>query len=994
MALSREVEIILKANSTAVKAAYKTIADAAAASTDDAVKDTLSSYATKVGDNAAVILERVLNSKNFAAGLGDKLKKQVEEGAKGITEGIADALKLAKDGHDQAAGERLKGIREQMLAFEKMAGEEFQDAIKIGVKDAFSAENLKGAASGVADIFEKALNSVDVNDLGGFAKSLGGAAAKGLGALAKGQKAKETAALAAGDQAGATAAANMAVGLTGLAAAVTGAVAVFALFIAYAKAADEYQAKLNKTLLTGTGVADVMGVAYQEGGRSLLTLTETMGAARKAAVNTAVSFKMTTEETASALQELNSAGITYKTIIAGATSAADAQSKFELAISRTITSASMLGLSVSELSQYQNTLMKDVNMSFEHTYDVFDAISKASEASGMATKTFFTAISQATSGMALYNVRVGQAIGLIKDFSEIVGEADAGTVLGSFTEKDAPEKRLKKTELAVAAVGIEKIRDLFRNTTKAAVDEFQKNTEMIAVKVQGVFETQGQGALGKQLTSTNDAERAKGVEALADLAPQVRDAIQSALRGAGFDGDAAAARQFGSFAKSARGIKGEKDQIAGLLNQLDMASRIALVDYQAQKLSEESGKSLSQVMESGMLQTALTAFEVTEEQLAVLTDYRAKLAAAKKIQGKGTADDDASKAVLGGDFTVEGDSVKNKFGDEITDIADIIRGMGVGIESGADAQARQDANEKQRMSGTITAALEAWVQGSLFESALAPTGTLNQILKWVSKSEYDPEKMAKDEEARQKRVTDAQAKVEAATAAKEEALRTSGGAVTSEVTAATEAESVAKATLAGAGVAPRAGTSVVSSDFAAKYKENSASAGDAGKITSSVLDAAFKEYQDILDIFTVSRNLGVPELLSSEQQALALKTGIFKKGERGNLEDTGKYYEVRSAAKKAAESAAGTISGVPMQASPVLGGTTPFNLTAVDDAFISKDGSMYRGPSADNILMFKDGGPLDPRNGGGGGGVVININGGDQAMVYRTVARAMRAAQA
>ena len=43
--------------------------------------------------------------------------------------------------------------------------------------------------------------------------------------------------------------------------------------------------------------------------------------------------------------------------------------------------------------------------------------------------------------------------------------------------------------------------------------------------------------------------------------------------------------------------------------------------------------------------------------------------------------------------------------------------------------------------------------------------------------------------------------------------------------------------------------------------------------------------------------------------------------------------------------------------------------------------------------MFKDGGPLDPRTGGGGGGVVININGGDQAMVYRTVARAMRASQ-
>ena len=430
------------------------------------------------------------------------------------------------------------------------------------------------------------------------------------------------------------------------------------------------------------------------------------------------------------------------------------------------------------------------------------------------------------------------------------------------------------------------------------------------------------------------------------------------------------------------------------MNQLDQAARIALVDYLAQQL-EQSGKTdLSTVMESGQLQTALAAFEVTEDQLAVLADYRAKLKAAKAIQRKGAADDEASKAVLGGGFTVDGDSVKNKFGDEITDIADIIRGMGVDLESGDAAQARKDANEKQRMSGTITEALNAWVQGSLFESALAPTGTLNQILKWVSKSEFDPEKMAKDEEDRLKAVTDAQAKVEAATAAKDEATRNSGGAVTSEVTAAAAAESVAKAELAGVGVAPRKGTSVVSSAFAARYKEGAKDAGEAGQITSSILDAAFKEYQDILDIATVSRNFGSPELLSPELQAIALQKGILKKGERGNLEETGKYYDVRSAAKEAAESAAATISGIPMKASPIFGRKEPFKLTAVEDAFISKDGSMYRGPSADNILMFKDGGPLDPRNGGGGGGVVININGGDQAMVYRTVARAMRAAQA
>ena len=73
-------------------------------------------------------------------------------------------------------------------------------------------------------------------------------------------------------------------------------------------------------------------------------------------------------------------------------------------------------------------------------------------------------------------------------------------------------------------------------------------------------------------------------------------------------------------------------------------------------------------------------------------------------------------------------------------------------------------------------------------------------------------------------------------------------------------------------------------------------------------------------------------------------------------------------------------------------GNGRFNLTPIEDAFFS-GGKVYRPHDRDSALFFQDGGPMDPRGGGGRGNVVININGGDQALVYRTVARAMRAAR-
>ena len=64
MAVSREVEIILRANNASVKAAEDSVTSAAASITDSAIKDSISDYGDKVGTTAASLISRVLESSN------------------------------------------------------------------------------------------------------------------------------------------------------------------------------------------------------------------------------------------------------------------------------------------------------------------------------------------------------------------------------------------------------------------------------------------------------------------------------------------------------------------------------------------------------------------------------------------------------------------------------------------------------------------------------------------------------------------------------------------------------------------------------------------------------------------------------------------------------------------------------------------------------------------------------------------------------------------
>lgn len=968
MALSKEVEIVLQADARSALDAVKLVQDAAQkASNKQIIK-----HAESIGNTAAKLVSSVLDSTN--RGFRDSMLKTVND----ASQKIGDKLRKALEEKDTVIQYRaLREVKRQMDAFDKLATEDTQKALSIGVKDAFSAENLKEFGSYLTNTLEKSLNGVDPNDLGGLAKSLGSVVSSGLLAGARKAKAQETAAMAAGSV-DAAVFADLAVAMTGAAAAITGVAAVLALFVAWAKAADDYQAKLNKSLLDGAAVADIMGMSYAQGAKQGATLTEIMNDAREAALGTAVQFKMSTEETARVLQELNSAGITYKRIIAGATTAAERQAQFTDAITQTLTYSSLLGVSVSELAGYQNTLMKDVNLTFDRTFDVFSAISEASKASNVQTKTFFTAISQATSGMALYNVRIGQAIGLVQSFSKIVGETDAAKVLGDLTGKKSADERLRIGKTAIEAVGIDKVRDLFRRTTEGGMEEFQRTFAKYGEEIKKIFTSAGRAELGEGLMSSDSEVRAKAAKELAALPDNIREEIKAKMLN--IEGGAAS-RSFGAFALAAKGMTGGLDQIAGVMNQLDMAGKLLMMDYQATILENKGKGSLESATSRATLQQFMSVLGLDEDQLTPLLQYRQYAKAVERVRRPGEAEESDVKMLQDAGFTVEGDRVLSKDGKEIESLADVVYGLGAKMESADAAADRQTAIERQRMQGTITDALNAWVQGELFENALADQGLLGQILTYISDGAFDPNKVAAEREQKQRDFSASSERVEAAKAAREEVVKSSGGdKSTSEYDAAQR--QVEAATFQQAQSAVRAGIigDTVTSDKLGELFGQT----EYGKSSSELVEyrSAEQRYLDAYNAYQAALN------------------DAREKADKNDKINPDTYPTVVAARTKMEEAQAGLagfaqeLSGVSMQPSvdPASG---QVQLKQVNDAFISKDGTMYHGPSADNILMFKDGGPLDPRAASGPTTYnVININGGDQALIYRTVTRAMQAAKA
>jgi len=281
-------------------------------------------------------------------------------------------------------------------------------------------ELMKDSFSGALKDATSSLESTDLKGFGAAFTKMGGIAsargAAGEGTGAKALAGLGKAASGIGAAAGSLAAAAATIG------AIVGPIAIIAKLL---YELDQRIAGLNKSLMETGGLADV---AFERGIEGSYEMKKSLSAARVAADDfwNNVGWRTVAEDQMKIVAAFNEAGFTLKEMTADAQDAADAVDSIQQATSAALTYSKLLGVSETEMAQNIAEYMEELNMGLGDVQQGLSAVTVAASMSSFGTKRFYTMVQQATSGMALYNVRMEEAASLLLVTSKALNPRMAG----------------------------------------------------------------------------------------------------------------------------------------------------------------------------------------------------------------------------------------------------------------------------------------------------------------------------------------------------------------------------------------------------------------------------------------------------------------------------------------------------------------------------------------------------------------------------------------
>ena len=548
-------------------------------------------------------------------GLADTVRDAVEGAGKEVSKGLigrfnSDMDNLLNQWTDvqadliKATDADNKEMMELLLDRQRLIDAEIKAAADSHKKRAAAAKELEKmlqpsapkfqeAAEGFADTFTDTLNNLKGGDLAGLAKAFSGVVGK---KLQKGAELKQAQSAAAATKESAAAlgatAGQLAAVAAGLAAVTAVAVAVIGVMVM----ADSQAKEMNETILEGAGMADV-ALAGVNG--KLGDMTEGLEEARKAAFDMAFEFRSTPKEMTGIISSLNQAGFTLKEMREQAGGVAEA-------IRTTFVASKALGISVSDTADIMNQWTADFGMGLEEINERFASIEQMSMKSGMGTKRFFTAVSQATSGMALYNNRMEEAAGLLLQTSKVLGDTDASDFIKSLTKGFADESYTDRFKRIMIS-GIGDVKKIMEKDSLGMARNFSK-TFKDNVNVQTAF-----GEIGVDMNVLGKPEELKAT--LGKLTKEDTQKLVTTLR---MNNQDAAAREIENTARLIQSSKGGVTEMAKGLDLLSMGGKLAV------KMQGLGNKRISQM--SGI---ELAAFEqyagIGGEQLEQLRKVDANL---------------------------------------------------------------------------------------------------------------------------------------------------------------------------------------------------------------------------------------------------------------------------------------------------------------------------------------------------------------------------------
>ena len=487
-----------------------------------------------------------------------KNQQAIKDETKKRTSADAHRLKLMQEGLESAARSFGEKMEDSLTGF----GDKFESVLQ----QAMSAENLDLGA----------LIKGGGQSLKGSAPTLisGGKKMAAFGAKTGGMLGKAAAALGSG-----------AAALGAAAGVLAGAAAVVAAFVAVIMAAYGQTKEFNKAILEGSSAVDMLG---SEALDSAAALSQELAKVRIAAMTTALEFRSTSEEVLAMASAMNQSGFTYReqTKVFGDYSASMRQAQI---------TTQAFGVGAGEYAESVNQMTRDFAYGQQSIAEGFQDIFGAAQMSGMGVKNFFTAISETTSGMALYNFKLEDTLELMLGLEKMLGEDLSREVMGSLKGKyrGASTQERFKANMTAGSAGVQ------------VLQTFMKSAE------QGFKTALGDASVESQIAVANRG----GVEGMRTMSSRDLAALANEIQAAG---DEALARKVLGLGRAQRG--GARGAGLGArseaLGELDQAGTMAFSMSQAygvlgpKALSDMSGTTKMAFEEiTGLSGEMLTAYQ-------------------------------------------------------------------------------------------------------------------------------------------------------------------------------------------------------------------------------------------------------------------------------------------------------------------------------------------------------------------------------------------------
>lgn len=497
---------------------------------------------------------------------------------------------------------------------------------------------------------------------------------------------------------GAAAASGMGGAIAGLGAAAAGIAAVVGPLAAaaglMAKAYNQTKA-LNKAVLDNISAIDMGAFSVAQLYGDSESLSNSLEELRTNAQRLGVGMRMSGEEVIGLMAALNQAGLTLGEFAAEMEMGANNVQAQRMAVRLMHVGMSNFNASADEMAGFLNTLFRDLNMDLSDVNMTFAQIAAGAELAGMSTKDFFTVINETSSGMALYNYRIQDTVGLFSDMVEILGEDMAKAqigVRGAFRDMSTEDRRRTAYQS-----GTENMRGIMMADARGSRNQFMSQNDNLLTSGSALASA---GVLGNQLYDTKTKQPTGhsmvDLEALGGLTREAFGALEHEIRGYGDDQSRQAARDLRDLYELARSGTGQGDVTRGM-GSLSQTGELAAQLTRAQGIMGDTPISQMEGLSQQMFES-MTG--MSGEQLDVMQRLDAALRAEYSDMG--------GQKGVGRSFE---DALAQGLLSMPEDIADELEPQDK-LQSAADLTAENTRSIAEILSGRIAQGLE-WINGGV-----------------------------------------------------------------------------------------------------------------------------------------------------------------------------------------------------------------------------------------------------------------------------------------